>query len=149
MTLNENRNGWIKIYRKDLDLLRGMSDPEYRYYQTSLLLAVWDSKKSLFGEFDARTVSMRKHFDWSSGKINETKNSLLKKGYYTKQPNHRLRIKNPKYHFGKDRDIEKQIHHYEGDFHTNEGILQRNEDRVGILMKDRDELAKHMTIPWE
>jgi hypothetical protein len=123
-----------------------MSDPEYRYYQTSLLLAVWDSKKSLFGEFDARTVSMRKHFDWSSGKINETKNSLIKKGYYTKQPNHRLRIKNAKYHFGKGKDIERQIHHYEGDFHTNEEIFQRGEDKERLLMKDIDEIVRKMNI---
>ncbi len=133
------KKGYIKHYRADLEHLRGLSDPEYRYYQVSLLLAIWDAKNKQQGTFDARTSTIKEHLDWSMGKINQIKNSLIKKGYYSKTKNLRLMISNASLIFGTSRKSETIIRNSEKNFHLAESNFQLDESVLNAFFVKREE----------
>lgn len=142
------KRGWIKHYRTDLKHLKDLSDPEYRYYQVSLLLAIWDPKNKQFGTFDARTKTIREHLNWANGKINETKNLLLGKGYYKKAKDWKLEITNSALIFGKSKKHETIIQHTEKDFHTNEADFRLDEQVFNTFFQDKNNPAIDKGLPW-
>lgn len=143
------KKGWIKEYRRGIDDLSELTDPQYRYYKTSCLLAVWDKRNADFGTFDARTKTMRTALPhWSAGKINMVKNSLLTKNYYIRAENFRLGIANAEYLLGKNNKIEYYIQNTETNIHTNENEIQQVENILNEIEDARNNLAIDKTMPW-
>ena len=142
------KKGWIKHHRADLEHLKELSDPEYRYYQVSLLLAVWDKKNGQFGTFDARTKSIREHLNWAGGKINGVKNSLIEKGYYSKAENWRLMITNAGLIFGKSHKAETFVKNSEKNFHNHELDVQFSEMAYKIFTDTKKDRPSTDYTPW-
>jgi hypothetical protein len=144
------KKGWIKHYRRDLEDLKNLTDQEYRYYMTSCLLAVWDKRNKHFGTFDARTKIIKQEVlpNWSMGKINTVKNSLIKKGYYKKFPEHRLKISNAKDLFDKSKESEYLIQDSEHNIHLSENDFQDAENEIGDIQKIFSSLANSKTIKY-
>lgn len=144
------KKGWIKQYRRDICDLVDLTDQEFRYFYTSLLLAVWDKKKTNFGTFDARTRILKAEAlpNWSDGKINTTKNSLIKKGYLKVAADFRLEIINAKYVFGKTKEVEYYIQNAEHNFHIDENEIQRVEKTNSDVRQDANKLYRSVAIPW-
>lgn len=142
------RNGWVKQYKREVDDMGTLTDQEYRYYQVSRLLADWDKRHLNFGTFNARTQSMKDAglFEWSSSKINMTKNSLLKKGYYKVVPGHRLAFANPKLLFGKSRDVEHIMQNIEGNPYQVGTDIQPTVNRLKDISEMRAKLANNKRI---
>src|SRR5690348_7349728 len=141
------KKGWIKHYRRDIEDLKNLTDQEYRYYMTSCLLAVWDKRNKYFGTFDSRTRVVKEILlSWSIGKINTVKNSLIKKNYYKKIPEYRLKISNAKDLFDKSKESEYLIQKSENNIHLDENDFQSAENEIGDIRTALTSLADSMTI---
>ncbi len=142
------KKGWIKQYRRDIDDLRDLTEPEYRYYTLSCLFAVWDTRNKLFGTFDARTKTIKAELlpSWSTGKINTTKNLLIKRGFYKKVPDNRLHITNARIVFGKSRDVENLVQNYEGNIRVDEKEIQQAENRLSSIVDMKRNLANRKRV---
>ena len=121
--------GWIKLHRKELEWFSELNDREFRYFMISKMNIVWDKRSQYFGTFDARTKIVKREMfpDWSAGKINTTKNSLLKKGYYEKGEDYRLKIKNAELFLKNDKLIETMIQVSEKNLHITETKIYKPE----------------------
>jgi len=144
-------NGWVKLHRKEIESYKTLTDAEFRYYLMSRMVAVWDFKKELFGTFDDRTRIVKEEMlpTWADGKINTIKNSLIKKGWYKKQKDYRLEIKNAKLLFGKGKRVEYLIQESENTIHNVEINIQENEKQNNDLLKDIKKLASNMVVKYD
>ncbi len=141
--------GWIKHYRRDLVDLKDLSDQAYRYYMASCLLSVWDKRNKYFGTFDSRTKVIKEILpNWSMGKINTVKNSLITAGFYKKEPEHRLKISNAKDLFDKSKESENLIQESECNIHLSENDFQSAENQVGDIRNLIATLASSKTIKY-
>lgn len=121
------KKGWIKLYRKEMNWADDLTDQELRYYLSARLIIVWDLRNHLFGTFDARTKLMKQEVlpNWSTGKINMVKNSLMRKGLLQKtKDSRRLRVTNAEIWMKKGNKFENLIQSTENNLHSNEHHVQ-------------------------
>ena len=136
--------GWIKWHRKELEWALALTDQEFRYYYASRQVAIWDPRSIFLGTFDARTKIVQKEMfpDWSFGKINMTKNALLRKGFYQKTDDHRrLCITNAHILFKRGEAAEIFIYRSESNLLANEYDFQQAEKRAVSFERSRTQLA--------
>lgn len=148
--MNMKMNGWIKFHRKELEWMEILSDQELRYYITSRAHAVWDKRNMYFGTFDSRTAVVKKEMlpNWSNGKINQVKNSLIKKGLYQKMSDYRLEITNADIFFGKSRENESIIQETEKNLHITENYLHNIESKKSDIYDSIKAISEEMKAPW-
>lgn len=124
------------------------TDQEWRYYLSAQLVTVWDHRSKYFGTFDARTESVKEDMllDWSNGKINQIKNSLLQKGVFKKAKDYRLAIVNADIFLGRGRRSESMIRDAETNLQRDENYLQRTENTAGYIRAATRSIAKGMSV---
>ncbi|MDO8451323.1 MAG: hypothetical protein Q7S76_00455 [bacterium] len=142
-------NGWIKFHRKELEWLKELSDPEVRYYTASRMCVDWDARHNAFGTFDARTNTVKEamYLNWSVGKINTIKNSLLKRGMYKKTDDpRRLKLTNANLFLKRDKQFETVIQESEKNLHHTEYDFQWIEDAERTLARMKSDVARNKRI---
>lgn len=141
------KNGWIKLYRREEEWLNELTSQEEVYYMRSRTMAVWDKRNVKFGTFDARTKIVKEEMlpNWSMGKINTVKNSLLKKGYYKKEKDHRLKLTNAEIFLEKTKKYEIIFQQPGINLHITERNVREYEKAKSSIMDDVEDLTKHMT----
>ncbi len=135
--------GWIKLFRREFEWFKDLSNPEIVYLLAARVVAEWDNKKEQFGTFDARIKEMQKILGWSDGTISRVGKLLLSKGYFHKTDDHRRwRITNAELFFskgGSSKKAEKIILDTETNLQTHELNLQISEyfpDKIKQGIKD-------------
>ena len=76
--------GCIKLFRREVELEKSLTDPELRLYLLCRRLADWDPRhKEGFGTVKASIRKLQKEYlpRWSVGKICTTINGLIAKGW--------------------------------------------------------------------
>jgi hypothetical protein len=149
-------NGWIKLHRKELEWFKDLSGPEVLYYIASRLHADWEFRRKTFGTFDARTRIVKQNMlcDWATGKISETKNSLLERGMYeTTDDPRRLRLTNAVLFLKRDRKHEKEyddtIQQSESNLHCVEYDFQQAECATKDIARMRADIARSKRVSSE
>lgn len=116
--------------------MRDLTDQEWRYYVSARAVTVWDRRSKQFGTFDSRTFSVKEDFElkWANGKVNQIKNSLLRKGLFKKiLGKHRLSIVNAEIFLGKGRKYESLIRDAETNLQRDENYVQRTESQAALI----------------
>ena len=145
-------NGWIKFHRKELVWFKEMTDQEMRYYIASRMCADWDYRHKDFGTFDARTHIVKETMllDWSVGKINTVKNSLLKRGVYKKTADpRRLALTNARLFLKRESKFETVIQESEKNLHYTEYDIQRIENSEREFVRMKSDLARNKRVVWQ
>ncbi len=92
-------NGCINLFRKEVEREKELTDAELRLYLLYRRLVDWDVRhRETFGTVKISIASLRAlHLpskNWSIGKVSETKNQLIKKGFLERVPGFRIRVNN-------------------------------------------------------
>ena len=92
-------SGCIKLFRKEIEREKQLDDPELRLYLLYRRLADWDPRhKETFGtvKLPIRAIksSCLPEKNWSVGKISETTNRLIAKGFLKRLPANRIAVEN-------------------------------------------------------
>ena len=146
--MNMKNAGWVKKFRKELEWMSDLSDMEYRYYDASRLIAVWDNRSKYFGTFDARTDSVKTEMclDWSNGKINQVKNALIEKGVFKKEKGFRLAIVNADIFLSKGRKGESVVRDSETNLQRDENYIQRTESAAEHIRASTRSIALNKRV---
>ncbi len=89
MNMKKNLNGWCKLLRSDIEPEKPLSDAEIRLYYLYLRIVGWDRRNTEKYGLSAITVRELKATylpNWSIGKINETQNKLIDRGWLKRSP---------------------------------------------------------------
>lgn len=125
------KRGWIKVFRREQEWLKELSNAEVVYLLAARIATEWNSKIDYFGTFDARIKEMKKLLGWSDGTISRVGNLLLGKGVLQKTEDcRRLRITNAELFFSKGnkgKEVEKIILDVENNLHKHELNIQVSE----------------------
>lgn len=146
-------NKFCKLFGVDIDYENNLTDPEVRMYHLYLRIVDWDSKhREVFGLSNISVRDLKKHYlhNWSEGKISETRNSLVEKGWFIRESKTVYGVKN--YYIYRLRSVqtaEHCIHHTrqgipidERDVHQTE---RSKEDVFDSIMKEKDEVVRKMS----
>lgn len=92
-------NGCIKLFRKEIELEKKLTDPELRLYLLYRRLADWDPRhRGVFGTVKLPIKAMKALYlpekNWSVGKISETTNRLIEKGFLKRKFDNRIAVEN-------------------------------------------------------
>ena len=88
-------NKFCKIFGIEIEYENQLTDQELRLYHLYLRIVHWDSRHESFGISDITILDIKKHYlhNWSTGKISNTRNSLIKKGWLEKYSRSEIGVK--------------------------------------------------------
>jgi len=142
-------NGCIKLFRKEIETEKKLTDAEFRLYLLFRRLADWDPRhKDKFGTVCIPIRELRANYlpekSWSTGKVSETINSLVAKGFLAKLPGYRLRVDKFWFYQGRVqlveqafRLIEDGVQITEQNFHSVENLTREaNIRRIEKMKQD-------------
>lgn len=92
-------NGCIKLFRKEIEKEKQLTDPELRLYLLYRRLVDWDHRhKETFGTVKISIKSLKAQYlpekNWSVGKISEATNQLIAKGFLSRVSGSRIAVQN-------------------------------------------------------
>lgn len=144
------KRGWIKLFRRELEWLKQLSNAEIVYLLAARISCEWDHKNDLFGTFDARIKEMQKLLGWADGTISRVTNLLLDKGLLQITEDHRrLRITNADLFFSKGtkgKEAEKIILDTEQNLQSNELNIQIREYFRNKTLREIQDLKDKMSV---
>lgn len=92
-------NGCIKLFRKEIEKEKTLTDPEFRLYLLYRRLVDWDQRhKETFGTVKISIKAIKAQYlpekNWSVGKISEATNQLIGKGFLKRVQGSRIAVEN-------------------------------------------------------
>ncbi len=90
------KTGHVKLYRKEADITKVFSDPEFRLFILFRMIADWDKRHKTYGMTNVTIKNIQTEFlpEWSTGKISEIINHLIQKGFLSREGRSTIKIKN-------------------------------------------------------
>lgn len=124
-----------------------LSDPEFRYYISACLVALWEPKSKLFGTFNCKTEYVKGEMvlNWSSGKINGVKKSLMEKGFLQKRPEFKAAITNADIFLNRGAKVESIIQDAECNLQCTENYIQKIES----LNSEINSMKSNLTAQYQ